>query len=350
MKKAKEILKKVIVFVLACVFLISGLQVSYVYATEEKILSNENDNIEQLIMEKNHIKHILSEMEDSQEKEELQKEYNSLCQRLKSMGVNDHITEDLEYEIEDGISTYQTPAPDLSTIIGDNFDIDTFYQGGRYNGTNYILYKVIVTDKDGVLNKLSYYKPEMIILNGKVTDENALQKFIASSVKFATSQVAGIVASNPFVGAAVSLLIDLIPNYQSSYILQGGDNILNANSIVVEEAVTYIYGYDKDEDKWIHICSRNSAYVTYNLTLTYYDGLSFTNVTNVNNIIVTPDHGGKTNDGLAEYLVSRINDPIKYKILDYIGTSFTISLSNSSSVKGTFSLHGQANPYYMFSD
>ena len=64
-------------------------------------------------MEKNHMKHLLNEMENSQEKDNLQKEYDALCQQLKAMGVSNHITENLEFVVEDNISTYQTPEPDL---------------------------------------------------------------------------------------------------------------------------------------------------------------------------------------------------------------------------------------------
>ena len=329
---------------------VTGLTPLDVKAAGTEIVLENNDDLEQLIMQKNHMKFSLGEMETSPEKEKLQMEYEALCQYLKGRGVNDHITEDLEWSAENGITTYQAPAPDLNTLLGTSFDLDTFYQGVSVDGTIYSFYKVIVTDKAGNREKLSYERPGEVRLAGTIKDENALQRFAVSTVKFVASAVAGITIQDPFIGTAVSTLISAIPNYSPSYILSCGGDILSANKINVEEAVMYIYGYNKEEDRWMHVCSRNSAYVTYNLSLSYYDGFSIDIINQVCHTLVIPDHGGKSNEELAKYMISMIENPTKYKTLDYIGTSFSMSLSSSDKLKVTLSLHGQANPYYMFSN
>ena len=344
MKKIKS-LKRRIALILSLVMCVTGLGMEKVKAAEQEMVQEENGDLDQLVMEKNTMKFTLREMEDSPEKEALQKEYDKLCKQLKDRGVSDHITENIPLDGTSGISTYQTSPPDVS-YLETNYDIDTYYQYITIDGGEkyYTLYSIVLTDKEGVFRNLAYVKNGEIILNGEVTNENAIQQFMLSSVKF----MAGIAASgieNPFIGIAVSELINAIPDYESSYLIHG-THILEANSMSVNESVKYIYGYDEKYDRWIHLCSRNYVDVLYRLVL-HYRTNRLEQKTKECRQMINPDRGGKTLPELVQYLLLRMEDKKKYPALDHIATNFSMYLTNSSKAKATLSLHGQVLPLFM---
>lgn len=325
---------------------VTGLGMEKVKAAEQEMVQEENGDLDQLVMEKNTMKFTLREMEDSPEKEALQKEYDKLCKQLKDRGVSDHITENIPLDGNSGISTYQTSPPDVS-YLEINYDIDTYYQYITIDGGEkyYTLYSIVLTDKGDDFKNLTYKQKDPVILNGEITNENAIEQFMLSSVKL----MAGIAATgiqNPFVGFAVSELINRIPDYKASYLIHGA-SILEANSIAVNESVKYIYGYDEKYDRWIHLCSRNYADVLYNLVLTYKANKRLDNVTEKCRQMINPDRGGKTLPELVQYLLLRMENEIKYPSLDHIATNFSMYLTNSNTVKATLSLHGQVLPSAM---
>lgn len=310
--------------------------------TETEIMQ-EDDTLDRLVMQKNNMKFSLQDMEESPEKEKLQKKYEALCAQLKEMGVSDHITEDIELVYDNGISVCKASAPDWESVLGTVYNVDSYYQYVTVDGTQYTLYKVVVTDK--TYRNLSYVYGDQIILNGKITDENAAKQFALSTVKF-TAGLAANAIPNPFVGAAVSSLISAIPDYKPSYIVHGS-NVLDANSISVHESVMYIYGYDEGNDTWWHLCSRDYAAINYTLSLLYMLDGKEKRVHSDYSINIIPDKGGKTQVQLVECLLERSENPYAYDPVDYLGTSVSLYLSNSSGVKATFRLHGTLNPYYL---
>ena len=342
--------RKIVSFVLVFGLCITGFKTFTVKAAESEIATENNDDLETLIMKKNHMKYSLRKMDDSPEKEALQAEYDSLCTYLTTKGVNDCITENLEWRSEDAMSTYQVSAPDLNGLLGSYFDLDTYYSSVSIDGTVYSLYRVIVTDKDGY-NHLSYVDPKTVVLKGSVKDETAHVRFARSVVTFTSHLLADSIIDNSFLGAAVSALIDAIPDYDPSYVIHNtANNILTAHSINVDEAVMYIYVYNKDKDLWMHVCSRNSAFVAYTVTLSYKDSFGTKNKSLDYEALLIPDKGGKSNEDLVRHMFSMVKYPGLYTLLDNVAKNFSMSLGNSDDFKTSVKFHGNADPYFLYSN
>lgn len=304
----------------------------------------ETELVEQLIGEKTALRSEIARENDEAKKEQLEKKYVEICEKLKNLGVSNEILEDIPLSGEFGIATY-ADLPSLDTLKN-RFTLDTYYQYGYLDGKQYKFYNIIVTD--GGESNLSYRKLESIVLCGKVYNENQAKQLEVDAVKFIASAAIATATSqmSTWIGFTLSTLVAAIPNFKSEYLLNT-NNVITASDVCVDEIVRYVYGYDEEHDKWILVFSGNRAIITYNTVMSYKKkpGMATDLVSEKTRTYINLNALKYDNQYFAQYLLKAIEYPYTHQGLDAIYDNIDVKLDKTSGDTYTFPLHGTKEPF-----
>lgn len=309
------------------------------------VKDNEVELVEQLINEKYILYSELLSTEDENKKNDLQKRYTIICQKLQKLGVSEELLEDIPLINNPEFAPYAT-LPSFEAL-DQLFKFDTFYQYGYVGSTVYKFYNVLVHDKNG--SKLHSTKNDSIVLCGSLSNVNQVKQLGLETIKFIAS--AGITAAikSTWIGFALTTLISSIPNYEPEYLIHGG-NTVTANNITIDEAVRYIYGYNEKTDEWQLIFSGNFVSIAYVTILNYKDppgSFQTKQETEQTTTVLELEAWDITVDELTQYLIMVKDSPNVYHGMDRIYNKFDLLLNEKYNFTYTFLLHGTKEPYQL---
>ena len=161
--------------------------------------------------------------------------------------------------------------PLQSDALDKKFDVIRSKGTRKYNGKTYQYYSVSVSDKNGT-NYFYYSLANKIIMHGKVTDLNAVNKFLNKSLEVVIPAGTTSLFNNPFAGKIVGSLVKKVfaeynkSNYNPADFITQEKNTYEITKITVETSQKYTFVLDGNT--WYNVFNCNRA--IWNIEHSFY--------------------------------------------------------------------------------